>query len=131
MSNYRTKLRSLGCPELTVNSLKRKHPDHMQPARNVKKPKKAEVNYLPPYPTGETKETLENERVQLIEETKKKDNSKVINEKMAKTFSLRRQEVVSKCPMIADLKERWPALFTASQVSLCIWLVSRLCCDFM
>ncbi|KAI4903282.1 hypothetical protein NFI96_010310 [Prochilodus magdalenae] len=31
----------------------------LQQKKNVKKPKKAEVNYLPPYPTGETKESLE------------------------------------------------------------------------
>ncbi|XP_035245407.1 uncharacterized protein LOC118211929 isoform X2 [Anguilla anguilla] len=115
MGNYRSKLRSLGYPEVMVNSLKQKHPDQMTPAKNVKKPKKAEVNYLPPYPAGETRETLENERVRLIEEMKKKDNFKVINDKMTKTFSLRRQEVVIQCPMITDLKERWPALFTASQ----------------
>ena len=117
MGNFRTKLRNLGCPELTVNALKHKHPDDSAPAKNVKKPKKAEVNYLPPYPTGETKESLERVRIELVEEVKKRDNGKIISEKMAKTFSLRREEIVTQCPLIADLKERWPALFTLVQVS--------------
>ncbi|KAL6465686.1 hypothetical protein MHYP_G00258190 [Metynnis hypsauchen] len=116
MGNFRTKLRNLGCPELTVNALKHKHPDDSAPAKNVKKPKKAEVNYLPPYPTGETKESLERVRTELVEEVKKRDNGKIISEKMAKTFSLRREEIVTQCPLIADLQERWPALFTLVQI---------------
>ncbi|KAL7833671.1 hypothetical protein AOLI_G00286310 [Acnodon oligacanthus] len=114
MGNDRTKLRNLGCLELTVNAFKHRHPDDSAPAKNLKKPKKAEVNYLPPYPTGETKESLEKVRIELIEEVKKRDNEKIISEKMAKTFSLRREEIVTQCPLI-DLKERWPALFTLAQ----------------
>lgn len=116
MGNYRTKLRNLGCPELTVNALKHKHPGDSAPAKNVKKPRKAEVNYLPAYPTGETKESLEKIRIELTEEVKKRDNGKIISEKMSRTFSLRREEIVTQCPLIADLKERWPALFTFAQV---------------
>ncbi|XP_066560656.1 uncharacterized protein LOC136749911 [Amia ocellicauda] len=102
MANYRTKLRNLGCPELTVNNLKQKHPDETLPARNVKKPKdRGELFTTLP---GETKETLEKETEELIEETKKRNNSKIISEKMAKTFSLRRQEVVLQCPSFADMK---------------------------
>ncbi|XP_039897090.1 uncharacterized protein LOC120739408 [Simochromis diagramma] len=36
---------------------------------------------------------------------------------MAKTFSIRRQEVVNQAPKINDLKERWPALFDAVQIN--------------
>lgn len=50
------------------------------------KAKKSEVNYLPPHPQGETDETLEKGRVELLYEYKKKDNTKIINEKMAKPF---------------------------------------------
>lgn len=113
MGNYRSKLRRLGCPELVVNTASSK----TAAAKDVKKPRKAEVNYLPPYPTGESKQSLEKERQDLLSEVKKKDNQKTISEKMSKTFSYRRQEVVNEKPAIEDLLHRWPALFEAIQVS--------------
>lgn len=45
MANVRTKLRGLGCAEVLVNSLKNKAQDKSQAALNVKKPRRAEVNY--------------------------------------------------------------------------------------
>ncbi|KAI9525254.1 hypothetical protein NQZ68_009934 [Dissostichus eleginoides] len=66
MNNFRSKLRGLGCPEVLVNSLKRKPAEDQTPARNVKKAKKAEVNYLPPHPQGETSGSLEKKRVDLL-----------------------------------------------------------------
>lgn len=116
MANYRTKLRNLGCPELSINALKHKPADKCQPAYNVKKPRKAEVNFCPPYPAGETQDSLEDERVALLSEVKKRHNNAVIKEKMAKTFAYRRQEVVREEPMIAAFKTRWPGLFTVSEV---------------
>lgn len=59
LANYRTNLRQLGCPEVTVNALKHKPDGKCSPAYGVKKPKKAEVYYCPTYPSGETAETLE------------------------------------------------------------------------
>lgn len=51
----------------------------MQPQqKNVKKAKKAEVNYLPPHPIGENQDTLEKERLELINEVQKKNNAKII-----------------------------------------------------
>nr|XP_024659897.1 sterile alpha motif domain-containing protein 3-like [Maylandia zebra] len=117
MGNYRTKLRGLGCPELDVNSLRKKRLHEKAPAKNVKKPKKSEVNYLPPHPQGETEESLEYGRVELLSEVRKRDNCQIISDKMAKTFSIRRQEVVNQAPKINDLKERWPALFDAVQIN--------------
>lgn len=117
MANYRTKLRSFGVPELMCNALKRKSPADQKPAKNVKKPRKAEVNYLPPYPAGEDEESLEKERIQLLTEVTKRGNDKVIKEKMAKTFAHRRNEVVNRSPNMEDIKARWPALFQASHVS--------------
>ncbi len=55
MANYRTKLRGFGILDLTCNALKHKCPDDRTPAKNTKKAIRAEVNYLPPYPTGEDK----------------------------------------------------------------------------
>ncbi|GAA6106510.1 sterile alpha motif domain-containing protein 3-like isoform X1, partial [Tachysurus ichikawai] len=115
MGNYRSKLRGLGCPELDVNALKMKRAHDK--AKNIKKPRKAEVNYLPPHPQGETEGSLEHERVELLNEVKKTNNSQIISAKMAKTFSIRRQEVVNQAPPVSDLKDRWPALFDAAQIN--------------
>lgn len=115
MGNYRSKLRSLGCPEVAVNSAKNKRP------AAVKKPKKAEINYLPPHPSGVTIQSLEQERVELLDEVKIRDNWRNINQKMARTFSYRRQEIIEKSPSIASILERWPALFDTSQVSAFIF----------
>ncbi|XP_062412434.1 uncharacterized protein LOC134102365 [Sardina pilchardus] len=116
MANYRTKLRGFGVPEVICNALKRKSPADQKSARSVKKPRKAEVNYLPPYPAGENEESQEQERIQLLTEVRKRDNSKVIKEKMGKTFAHRRNEIVNQSPRIEDINARWPALFEASQI---------------
>ncbi|XP_051519995.1 uncharacterized protein LOC127421196 isoform X1 [Myxocyprinus asiaticus] len=116
MGNYRAKIRSIGCPELDANSIKRKAIDERTPAKNVKKPKKAEVNYLPPHPHGETDETLEKERVELLNEVKKRDNNQTVCLKMQKTFSYRRKEIILKSLPVVHLKARWPALFQPSQI---------------
>lgn len=116
MNNFRSKLRGTGCPEIVVNSLKRKASHEQTPAKNVKKPKKAEVNYLPPFPQGETSESLEKERVELLCEIMKRDNGQVVAEKMAKTFSLRRKEIIHEAPAVREFMQRWPALFDATQV---------------
>lgn len=125
MGNYRAKLRGrqLACPELEVNSLKRQRSNENGSRKGIKKPKKAEVNYLPPLPVGDTEATLEKERVDLLQEIKKKNNERIISEKMERSFSLRRQEVVKQCPAIQDFRERWPALFSETQVkqvSVCV-----------
>ncbi|KAE8280203.1 hypothetical protein D5F01_LYC20753 [Larimichthys crocea] len=116
MNNFRSKLRGLGCPEVEVNSLKRKTTHDQYPAKNLKKTKKAEVNYLPPHGQGETTASLEKERVELLSEVMKRDNSKVVAQKMAKTFSLRREEIVNEAPAISDFMKRWPALFSEAQI---------------
>ncbi len=118
MANYRSKLRKheVPCPELDINSLKRKLPGEQTPAKNCKRPKRAEVNFLPPHPNGENVDSLEMERQELLEEVKKKNNHKVIKKKWQKTFSYRRLEVVSGSPAAEDFKERWPALFCEAEV---------------
>lgn len=120
MANYRSKMRrcEVSCPELEINSLKRKAPGEKNPAKNCKKPKRAEVNYLPPHPDGETDNSLEMERQELLLEVKKKNNDQVIKEKMAKTFSYRRLEVISCSPAAEAFRERWPGLFSVSEVGI-------------
>lgn len=116
MANVRTKLRGLGCAEVLVNSLKNKAQDKSQAALNVKKPRRAEVNYCPQYPKGETTDSLEKERIALLSEVQKRNNDNIVTMKMQKTFSYRRQEVIQGQPFIADFKSRWPALFTEKEV---------------
>ncbi|XP_060775180.1 uncharacterized protein LOC132884997 isoform X2 [Neoarius graeffei] len=116
MANYRTKLRGLDIPDVTCNALKHKHPADQKSAKNVKKAKRAEVNYLPPYPAGENEQTLEKVREELIIESKKKNNEKIVKDKMSTTFALRRHEIINQCPSVRDIKERWPALFDPSQM---------------
>ncbi|XP_077090383.1 uncharacterized protein LOC143741778 [Siphateles boraxobius] len=117
MQNFRTKLGRLGHPEIRVNSLKHKREGQGKAAANIKKPRKAEVNYIPLHPKGETTESLENERIALLSELKKRDNEVVIKEKMGKTFSHRRLEIVEQRPLIEDFVNRWPALFQESEVN--------------
>ncbi|XP_026046980.1 uncharacterized protein LOC113035558 [Astatotilapia calliptera] len=118
MGNYRAKLRGrqLAIPELEVNTLKRRCSSEEGSLKGFKRAKKAEVNYLPPLPFGETEETLEMERLDLLKEMKKKNNERAINEKMEKSFAMRRKEVVKDCPAIQDLLERWPSLFCENQI---------------
>ena len=115
--NYRTKRKALGSPEILINSLKSKTEDERKSAKNIKRPKKAEVNFLPPHPPGVTDNTLENLRTDLIAAIKKKDSVKSINDMMAMTYSWRRQEVVGQSPGVVEFKERWPALFDPFQVN--------------
>lgn len=123
VSNYRTCLRKLGCPEVTVNTLKHKPDGKRSPAFGIKKAKKAEVNYCPSTPIGETSESLEKMRVELLPDVKKKNSKEAVKSKMDRTFASRRQEVVRDKPMVQDLRDRWPALFTVDQVSsVCIGL---------
>ncbi|XP_053095998.1 uncharacterized protein LOC117599184 [Pangasianodon hypophthalmus] len=110
MASYRKKLKYLGCPELAVNSSQ-----HKRPAA-VKKPRRAELNYLPPHPPGETTQNLEKIRVELLREVNIRNNWKIVNEMMARTFSSRRKEIVEDSPAIEQLVKRWPALFHSTQI---------------
>ena len=78
------------------NALKHKSPADQKSANNVKKPSKAEVNYLPHYPAGEDEDSQEQERILLLTEVRKRDNDKLIKEKMAKTFAHRRPKPVTR-----------------------------------
>lgn len=91
---YRSKLRNLGFPEVTCNSLKNKQPGERKPAQNVKKARKGEVTYLPRYPSGESSEHQEQQRLKILSELKKRERA-TINELMSKAFAHRRQDVVN------------------------------------
>lgn len=120
MCNYRTQLKSHGlASELMVNTLKSKSREDSipQPAKNNKKARRGEANYYP-QTSSENPESLEQERISLLTEVKKRNNEKTVREKMAKTFEFRRQEVVDKKPTIQNLMERWPGLFQMEEVYL-------------
>ncbi|CAL8257329.1 unnamed protein product [Arctogadus glacialis] len=118
MANYRTQLKAHGTSaEVTVNSLKSKSQGDSYPAKNVKRPRRAEANHFPSLPSGETTGSLEQERVSLLTELQKKNNRQTIKEKMAKTFGYHRQEIVHKQPSIEDMLERWPALFQMEEIN--------------
>ncbi|KAE8278979.1 hypothetical protein D5F01_LYC22561 [Larimichthys crocea] len=120
MANYWSKIRrhDVPCPELDINSLRRRPNREQQSVKNCKRLRRAEVNYLPLHPSGETGDSLEVwvEKQRLLNEMKKKDNKKVIQEEMAKTFSVRRLEVVRGSPAVAEFKERWAALFCEAEI---------------
>ncbi|XP_024116549.1 uncharacterized protein LOC112138208 [Oryzias melastigma] len=116
MANYRTRLRNIGCQELIINGMKEKRVSMTSSPNQVKKPRKAEVNFCPDYPAGETKESLEEEREALVLEVKKKNNKQLIQRKMEQTFAYRRQEIIKDMPFIAEVKNRWPALFSETEI---------------
>lgn len=121
MNNYRRKLCKSGCPEVKVNSGRRSraNPDATSPHASIKRPRRAEVNYLPQLPHGETLDTLDVLRVDMLMEMEKDSiDFSVINTNMSKTFAARRFEIVNSSPSVAHVQERWPALFQEHQVTL-------------
>ncbi|KAK5599376.1 hypothetical protein CRENBAI_021926 [Crenichthys baileyi] len=62
-------------------------------------------------------DSLEEERMALAEESQKRSkNVQLIRQKMELTFSLRRKEIVEMEPMVAEVMEWWPALFTEAKI---------------
>ncbi|KAL1270834.1 hypothetical protein QQF64_029850, partial [Cirrhinus molitorella] len=116
LNNYRAKLREAGCNEVIVNR-KRKDDASNQRSFTLKKAKRGEVNHVPEHPCNHTDTSLEEQRIILVEETKKaRRDMAAISEKMELTFSLRRKEMVQEQPMIVEVQERWPALFFKEQI---------------
>ncbi|KAI4901817.1 hypothetical protein NFI96_010212 [Prochilodus magdalenae] len=87
------------------------------PAYGVKKPLKAEVNYCPSYPSGETAESLEKVRVALLLEVKKKDNDQTVKVLMDKIFALRSDNVEAKRAQCLYLNEEQDDLIRQYMVS--------------
>ncbi|RXN38661.1 sterile alpha motif domain-containing 3-like protein [Labeo rohita] len=119
MGNYRNKMRKLGRLEVSINA--GKHGRHTTtgdpPNKDIKKPRKGEINFLPENPEGMDDHSLEGVREVLANEMKKtKPNGSLVKKHMDMTFALRRKEVVNDKPDISQMILRWPALFTESQV---------------
>ncbi|KAL6455036.1 hypothetical protein MHYP_G00365210 [Metynnis hypsauchen] len=116
LNNYRAKLRKAGCTEVNINK-KRKADDNWS-SYTLKRAKRGEVNHVPEHPSNHNDDSLEEQRLLLVEETRKaRKDMAVIREKMQLTFSLRRREVIEDQPMVAQIQERWPALFLDEQTS--------------
>ncbi|KAE8278161.1 hypothetical protein D5F01_LYC23749 [Larimichthys crocea] len=87
------------------------------PTSKEPEPERAEVNYLPNFPRGENETTLEEMRVQIIQETEKTERDQILIEKlMHTTFALRRQHIVQGSPQVREFLENWLALRMQSQV---------------
>ncbi|XP_059209537.1 uncharacterized protein LOC131988443 [Centropristis striata] len=113
MGNFRQKLREAGCTELKINT----RPSSTSEKRTLKRARKSEVNFMPDFPEGKTKHSLDEERTAMLTEMKKrKVDWKQIQAMMTSTFSLRRKEIVEDEPLVADIKQRWPALFSERQI---------------
>ncbi|XP_059201647.1 uncharacterized protein LOC131981391 [Centropristis striata] len=113
MGNFRQKLREAGCTELKINT----RSSSTSEKRTLKKARKSEVNFMPDFPEGKTKHSLDEERTAMLTEMKKrKVDWKQIQAMMTSTFSLRRKEIVEDEPLVADIKQRWPALFSERQI---------------
>ena len=122
MGNYRTKLSRVGIKDVSVNAGKQSHsnPGGASPRANIKRPIRGEIQFLPNYPRGENKDTLETRRMEMVEEFKKTPVDRdmiLVYMHMQRTFALRREEIVTSAPPIAELKDRWPGLFSEAQVS--------------
>ncbi|RXN04057.1 gypsy retrotransposon integrase 1-like protein [Labeo rohita] len=73
MGNYRTKLARSGCLEVSVNTGKRSknNPDKDPPHSNIKRARRAEVNFLPNFPKGQNQASLEEMRLNILHEVEK------------------------------------------------------------
>ena len=121
MGNFRTKLSRAGLHEVAVNSGKRSknNPEKQSPHTNIKRPKRAEVNFLPNFPLGEDSTSLEQLRLEILDEVARSDkNLPFIEKLMQTTFALRRHEIIKDELPVGEILERWPALKMESQVKI-------------
>ncbi|KAJ8366206.1 hypothetical protein SKAU_G00150370 [Synaphobranchus kaupii] len=116
LGNYRSKLRQAGCIEVSINRKRRNDGDDGA-SPSLKRAKRGEINHVPDHPDNHTDDSLEEERLALVEEFKKRNkNVALIKQQMELTFSLRRKEIVDLEPMVSEVRERWPALFCEAEI---------------
>uniref|UniRef100_A0A8C2AVQ4 Uncharacterized protein n=1 Tax=Cyprinus carpio TaxID=7962 RepID=A0A8C2AVQ4_CYPCA len=101
MGNYRTKLSHAGSLEVAVNSGKRSknNPQKDAPHTNIKRPKRAEINFLPNFPRGEDASSLEQQRQRIIDEVQMTDKNLIVCNELP----------------VNEILKRWPALKLDSQ----------------
>lgn len=116
LGNYRSKLRQAGCNEVSVNRKRKSHED-IDRSTSLKKAKRGEINYIPDHPDNHSDDSLEEERLALLEESQKRSKNLVlIKQQMELTFSLRRKEIVEMEPTVTEVMERWPTLFSEQEI---------------
>lgn len=64
------------------------------------------MDYCPSFPLGESEQSLEKMRVELLSDVKRRNNRETVMDKMNRTYALRRQEVIFDAPMIRNVQER-------------------------
>lgn len=93
LGNYRTKLSRAGIKD-GIGKHSRSNPEGTASRSNIKRPRRGEVNFLPNYPHGETKDTLETQRLDILEQFKKTSTERdKIHQHMQHTFALRCEEI--------------------------------------
>lgn len=115
MGNFRQKLRVAGCSELRVSA----RTSGPTSAQRLKRARKSDVNFLPDFAEGTDQSDLDKVRSAMASEMKKrKVDWKQIGEMMGKkTFPLKRKEIVVNELLVAEIRERRPALFSEQQVN--------------
>ncbi|XP_028297673.1 uncharacterized protein LOC114459687 [Gouania willdenowi] len=121
VASNRNNLAKAGVAEVAINTGKgsRNNPDNDHPHQNIKKARKAEVNYIINLPKDQTPATLETMREEILHEVEKTEKKQlVIGKLMNTTYALRCQEIVGAlvAPWVKDVVDRWPALLMESQV---------------
>ncbi|XP_070840006.1 sterile alpha motif domain-containing protein 3-like [Chaetodon trifascialis] len=116
LGNYRSNLHQAGCTEVSINQKKRGSEDDGT-SPSLKRAKRGEINHVPDHPENYNDDSLEDERLVLVEEFKKKNkNVALIRQKMEVSFSLRCREIVELQPIVSEVLERWPALFCEAEL---------------
>uniref|UniRef100_A0A3Q2DJ78 Uncharacterized protein n=1 Tax=Cyprinodon variegatus TaxID=28743 RepID=A0A3Q2DJ78_CYPVA len=121
LGSYRNSLAKAGVVEVAINTGRRSrnNPNNEHPHQNIKKVRKAEVNYIINLPKDQTPATLETMREEIIHEIEKAEKTHLVIGKLINTtYALCRQEIVGAvvAPRVRDVVNRWPALFMESQV---------------
>lgn len=109
--------------DVTVNS--GEHGRHTTigdpPNKDIQKPRKGKIHFLPEYPEGMDDHNLDGAHQVLVSEIMKtKPNGSLIKKEMDVAFAFWRKEVVIDKPDISQMVHRWPALFTEGQVCVTV-----------
>lgn len=112
MDNFRSKMHQLGRPDVANGG---KHGQFTTkgdpPNKDMKKPRKGEIKFLPEYPEGIEDHHMEEAREDLVYEMMKaKPDGSVIKKWMDVKFALCRKEVVKDKPTISRIMPRWSAV---------------------
>ncbi|MEQ2245898.1 hypothetical protein ILYODFUR_032794 [Ilyodon furcidens] len=84
LGTYRTVMAKSGCAEVAVNAGRRSrnNPDYDHPHSNIKKAGHSEINFLLNFPKGANQMSLEQMRLQVLEESEKPEKKKAVHRKV-------------------------------------------------